>query len=439
MTISFSGLATGIDTNALVDQLVNLELLPARQLETRKSNAGRRMSIVSDFITNLQALKTAGTSLDTASEVRAVKASSSDEARVKVTSSGAARQSDLALRVSTLARAQTSASTLFQSEGVPGAGMLGIKLGSGETVVVEFTSLDSLADVAQRINDTVVGVRAEVLDTGAGFQMSISSEETGTASALTFTEAGNALGFTAPTSLKVAAQDASFTLNGIAMTRSSNTVGDAITGLTFELVGTHAVADADTRVTVSRDPEGAETKVKTLVDAFNALADGVNGQLAYNGVPRGGETLFGDSTVRAMQRGLTQLAGASYAHGAGTVSLGQLGIQLGRDGKLTINSAALAAAVAKDPEAIEDLIAGPAGLATAIGSMVDQYTRTGDGFLSAKKSSLTREMSMYDDQIERIETRASRIADQLHAQFTALEGLMSNLQSQQAALAQLFR
>jgi flagellar hook-associated protein 2 len=440
MTISFSGLATGIDTNALVEQLVALERAPAVKLADRKSDANRRMSIVSDLISKLTAFKTARKGMDTASEVNAVTASSSDEGRVKVTGSGAAQPGQLALRVGTLARGQTSVSSMFESADqlVPGAGILGIKVGDGEEVQVEFTSLDTLSSLAQRISEQVEGVNAQVISTSGGVQLAINSSDTGTDGAFTFSEAGTSLGFLADGSLKMTAQDATFTLNGIAMTRSSNTVSDAITGLTFELRGTHAISDPDTQISVARDPAGTETKMKSLVDAFNAVADVINTQTAFSGVTRGEDTLFGDSSVRSLQRGLASLASAQYPHGEGTINLSQIGIELDRSGRLTLDSAAFAQALADDPKAIENLLTGPDGLGTAIDALTDQYTRAGDGILSAKKTSISTEMGRFDDQIERIETRASKVGDQLHAQFTKLESLISSLQSQQASLAAMF-
>jgi flagellar hook-associated protein 2 len=443
MPITFSGLASGIDTESLIDQLVNVEKQGARALEARKSNAGRRKAIVADLISKMQAFKTATTAMNTPEEVRAFTATSSDETRVKVTGSGAAQPAQLAIRVSSLARAQTSVSSLFPSTDgtipmVPGAGQLGIQVGDGEPVVVEFTSLDTLDVVARSINEKVDGAHAEVINTGSGFQLAISSDEGGAANALTFTEGGSSLGFLAAGSVKVTAQDAAFTLNGIPITRTTNTVSDAISGLTFELRSVHAVTDPDTNISVATDPAGVEAKVKSLVDAFNGLADMVSGQLTYNGVARGQDSLFGDSTVRALQRSLSDLASRSYPHGEGEVSLGQLGISLGRDGRLSIDSARLAKAMSEDPKALEHLIAGDAGIAVAVNDLVTQYTRAGDGFLSAKTGSLTREMSDFDLQIERIETRASRVGDQLRAQFKTLESLMSKFQSQQAALASMF-
>jgi flagellar hook-associated protein 2 len=442
MAISFSGLATGIDTDSLIEQLVGVEKHGARVLETRKSNAGRRKAIIADLVTRLQALKTVGAAMNTPEEVRAFTATSNDETRVKVTGSGAAQPAQLSLRVSSLARAQTSVSSLLQSTDgatplVPGAGQLGIRVGSGEEVVVEFTSLDTLDDVARKVNESVTGARAQVINTGSGFQIAVNSES-GAANAMTFSEGGTSLGFLAPESLKTAAADAAFTLNGIPITRSTNTVGDAITGLTFELRSVHAATDPDTAVTVASDPAGVETKVKSLVDAFNGLADLVNAQTSYNGVARGQDSLFGDSTVRALQRSLSNLATRSYPHGEGEVSLGQLGISLGRDGRLSIDSTKLAKAISEDPKALESLIAGAGGIAVGVTDLANQYTRTGDGFLSAKSSSLTREMSDFDLQIERIETRAARVGEQLRAQFKTLEALMSNFQSQQATLTAIF-
>jgi flagellar hook-associated protein 2 len=444
MPISFSGLASGIDTESLIEQLVNVEKQGARALEARKSNASRRKAIVADLISKMQSLKTATTAMNTPEEVRAFTATSSDETRVKVSGSGAAQPAQLAIRVSSLARAQTNVSSLFPSTDgtipmVPGAGQLGIQVGDGEPVVVEFTSLDTLDVVARSINEKVDGAHAEVINTGSGFQLAISSDEGGAANALTFTEGGSSLGFLAAGSVKVTAQDAAFTLNGIPITRTTNTVSDAISGLTFELRSVHAVTDPDTNISVATDPAGVEAKVKSLVDAFNGLADMVSGQLTYNGVARGQDSLFGDSTVRALQRSLSDLASRSYPHGEGEVSLGQLGISLGRDGRLSIDSAKLAKAMSEDPKALEQLIAGDAGIAVAVNDLVTQYTRAGDGFLSAKTGSLTRAMSDFDLQIERIETRASRVGDQLRTQFKTLESLMSKFQSQQAALASMFR
>lgn len=440
MSINFSGLATGIDTASLVDQLVALEKIPANKLADRKSDAGRRQAIVSDLITKLTALRTARTSLDSASEIRSVTASSSDP-KVVVTGSGAAQPGQLAIRVGTLARAQTSVSTTFASATDPigGAGTLGIKLGAADEVPIAFTATDTLTTIAQRINQEMDGVRADVIDNGSGtFQLAVSSEETGTANAITFTEAGQPLGFLAQGSTKVPASDATFTMNGIAMTRGTNTITDAVTGLTLSLTGTHAVADSDAVVSVARDPAAVEGKVKSLVDAFNAVSASVNSQLAYNGVQKGEDTLFGDSTVRSLQRALSGIVNQTYPHGEGTTSLAELGIRLDKSGTLSIDSAKFSAAMAEDPTALESVLTGEEGFGVALDELVTSYTQAGDGFLSAKKASLTKEMSRYDVEIERIETRAARMGDQLTAQFSKLEQLISSMQSQSAALTKVF-
>ncbi len=441
MSINFSGLATGLDTATMVDQLVAIEKIPANRLAERKSDAGRRQAIVSDIITKLTALKTARTQLDSPSEIRSITASSNDPT-VAVTGSGAAQPGQLTIRVGSLARAQTSVSTTFASatDAIGGdGGTLGIKLGAADEVPIVFTGSDTLTTIAKRINDQMDGVRADVIDNGTGtFQLAVTAEETGVANAITFSEAGQALGFLAEGSTKVAAADATFTMNGIAMTRGTNTVSDAVAGLTLSLTGTHAVTDEGAVVSVARDPAAVETKVKSLVDAFNAVASHVSSQLAYSGVPKGGNTLFGDSTVRALQRDLSGIVNQSYPHGEGTTSLAELGIRLDRNGVLSIDSARFSAAMAKDPTALESVLTGAEGFGAAVDQLVKSYTQAGDGFLSAKKASLAKEMSRYDVEIERIETRASRMGDQLTAQFSKLEQLISSMQSQSAALTKVF-
>src|SRR5262245_5374284 len=138
MTISFGGLATGLDTNKLIDQLVALERIPAERLAARQADANDRKSIVTDLVSKLTALRSARRSVDTPSELHAVTATSSDEARVQVTSSGAAQPAQLALRVDALASGQTNVSNMFQSvdQVIPGAGSIGIKLGDADEVVV---------------------------------------------------------------------------------------------------------------------------------------------------------------------------------------------------------------------------------------------------------------------------------------------------------------
>jgi flagellar hook-associated protein 2 len=440
VTITFSGLATGIDTDSLISQLVAVERVPADQLTTRKTNANRRMSAVSDLIAKLTALRGARKAVDTASELNAVTAASTDPARVAVTASGAAQEGQLSLRVHTLARAETRASTTFGSGAdlVPGAGLLSIQVGSGEQVVVDFTTQDTIADVARRINERVDGVRAALVDNGSGVRLTLTSERSGTAHALTIDEAGTSLGLLASGSRVAEAQDATFSLNGVEMVRSSNTVADAVTGVTLQLRGTHAEGDPDTSVTIASDPAGIQSRVQSVVDAFNAAADAVGAHLRYDGVKKGEDTLFGDSTVRGLQRALSELATGGYAHGTGTISLGRLGVRLGRDGRLSVDADALGKALADDPSALEDLLLGEGGLGAAIDDVVARYTRAGDGLLTAKKQALSSEMSRYDDQIEKIEARATRIGDHLRAQFTALESLMSDLKSQQASLTAYF-
>lgn len=135
-----------------------------------------------------------------------------------------------------------------------------------------------------------------------------------------------------------AGADASFTLDGVAVTRSSNTINDLITGVTLNLKG----ADPATTLTVkvNRDYEGLEEQITEFVTAYNELMDAINEQLTYDTATQSpGGPLFGDSTLRALRSSLlktivNQVPGLDENFS----TLGLVGINLGSDGKLTIDS-----------------------------------------------------------------------------------------------------
>jgi len=132
--------------------------------------------------------------------------------------------------------------------------------------------------------------------------------------------------------------DASFTLDGVGVTRSSNTIDDLITGVTLNLKG----ADPETTLTVkvNRDYEGLEEQITEFVTAYNELMDTINEQLTYDTATQSpGGPLFGDSTLRALRSSLlktivNQVPGLDEDFS----TLGLVGINLGSDGKLTIDS-----------------------------------------------------------------------------------------------------
>ncbi len=430
MSINFNGLVSGLDTASMIDQLVAAEKSSATVLRQRVTDVNRQGTIIDDLTTRLLSVRDKARALDQASELRTAKATSSDDSHASVVVSGSAAAATHSLRVDTLARAQVTTSRTFASNGAGAAGTGSVDITtSAGTKSVSWTATDTLQDIADRINAADAASTASVVYDGTNYRLVATARQPGVANAPTYTDGGAGLGWSAPANVTIAASDARFTLDGIAMTRSTNLVADAASGMTLTLKRAHAVGETDTIVDVSSDGDAVKTKVKDVVDAFNTAANLVTSQLSYSGVTKGAGTLFGDSTLRQLQLAMNKAA--TDSHGGKT--LAGLGITFDRTGRLSIDDAKLTAAIAADPRAAERLFVD-GGLGTKLGDLADQYARSGDGILAAKGKALDSQAASYQKQIDRIEDAATKVGERLRDQFTKLEKALSTMQQQSARL-----
>ena len=442
MPINFSGLASGLDTGSIIDSLVSIERSRANIFNTQKRQVEQRVSTVGKLSALLKDLDTKLGEFSQANEIRKTAVSSSNEKRISLTSNGSATAGTFAMRVNNLAQAQTSQSNTYATAdaGVMGTGTLDLTVGTDAVVNIAYDASDSLSDIAEKITNSDARATASVLFDGTDYRIMVTSDETGTENAISFAETGDGLGFTLPAAELLAAEDAEFTMNGIPITRSTNSIDDVVTGVTLNLVAEAQVGEADTIVTVSQDSTATTEKIQEFVDSYNKVLDLVNSELTYSGVDKDAGSLFGDSTVRSLQRTLGGLISTGFANGSETTSLGALGIELDNQGKLSIDSTKLNNTLSTDPRAIDNVFAGSGGndgISKVLQDLVETYTQSGTGLLTTKTESLNGRIKVFDEQIERVESRASSVADQLNKQFATLEQTMSRLNSQQQYLSAL--
>lgn len=434
MPITFSGLASGLDSASMVEQLVAAEKSRATAIGTRVNQLNRQGTIVDDLAAKLRTFGDRARGLDVASEIRAVKADRSDTAHAGIAVSAAATDSSHTLRVATTARGQTVTSRTFATDvaGTLGDGSVTIDSAAGDPVTVAWTAADSLSVIAQRINDAGAAATASVLFDGTNYRLIASARATGTAAAPTFTDAGDGLAWSQPANVTLAARDAVFDLDGVTITRGSNLVADALPGVTLTLTAAHAAADADTILTVATDRDAVRDKVKGLLDGFNAIDIALDIQLGYTGTTKGADTLFGDATLRRLQGALGRLATDEHAG----KTLAGLGIQIDTGGRLTLDQTKFDAALARDPTAVEALFIG-GGLATKMADLTTDYTRSGDGILISKGNSIDARVKVFQHDIERIENAANELGERLTRQFTALEQAISAMKTQSSQLVSI--
>ena len=200
------------------------------------------------------------------------------------------------------------------------------------------SSDDTLATLASTINSASIGVTASVITDSSGSRLSLVSGTSGAAGQVTVTSSLSGASAGAITfQVGQTGQDASLTVDGVAVTSSSNTVTDAISGVTMQLLG--ASAGTQVQVEITNDNTDIATDVNSFVTAYNAVITDINTQEG-NDSSGNAEPLYGNSTLAMIQ---SQLTGSLFAGAAsGSISnITQLGISMNDDGTLTLDSSTL--------------------------------------------------------------------------------------------------
>lgn len=429
--IQLSGLASGMDTDAVVNQLLSLERVPRTRMELRQVAVQARHDALRDIAAQLGKLKDAATALRSAGtwgDVQSIE--SSDAAKVAVRATAGAAPGSHQVEVTSLAAADQRHYT-FTSQAEASQITVG-----GRTI--DLAAGATLADAVAAINaDPETGVMA--VDVGG--KLVLSSRTTGaTSSALAV---GGAL--VEDPSKRRAGADAVFTVDGQARTSATNVVADVIPGLELTLKAPTAGAATITVGAPAPDQEAVKSRVKAFVEAYNGTIDVLRAKLTEKVVPNATNStdakrgvLFGDTNLRGVLSSLRDVAGA----------LGELGISTGAAtgaatsadalaGKLVIDEAKLNERLAADPAAVRTILGGTNGVegfAQRVEAVLNPQTQAG-GVLEGRRTSATSELSAIKDALARFDDRLARKEETLRARFAALELALARSQSQQQDFA----
>lgn len=435
---SFSGLATGIDTAQLISQLVRLERRPIVELQRKKSDIKSIVSRLSSIKTKVETLKAKAEALDTRDEFLRSKATSSDETKFTVTAAGGATLGKFDITITNIATAErrygTSTFSAKNDAALITEGTLTINT---KSVVVDAT--DTLETVVSKINGAGASVTAGLLFDGTNYRLQVSGNNTGSANALVITDSGTNLGIQPGNVIQTAA-NASFNIDTFPMTSASNTVTEAIPGVTLELLAATATTGT---ITVSRDPDETKTKIRAFIDAYNDVMKAINGEFVAPvdpDQPRLGDSLSGDATLRHIQSALrstiaNSITGLSSPYNV----LVNVGVKSDSKGILSLDDTAFDAAFGADPEKvskifIDDTVGATIGVMELIADKAEDYARSGTGALSAKILGLNNQSDDMDERIDVLEAQVDKFEERTRAEFAALETLVSNLQAQGAQM-----
>ncbi len=299
--------------------------------------------------------------------------------------------------------------------------------------------------VVAAINAKNAGVKAELVNTGSALNpyKILFTGATGASQNFSLISTPADLTFQDVTP----ASDAVFSINGINMTRNTNTVTDAIAGVTLSL---RAPTSGTATLDMSRDTAGLTTKMTDLVTAYNDANDLLN-QVSdpKSTLDTYGATLVGDSTVRLVRQQLRSLfQGASSTPGSSVSAFWQLGLSVDEKGKMSLDSAKLDTSLSNHFSDVVKSLTGnydnlsafskaPAGL---MGDAVRKLSNLLDpkGTLMTQSESASSQNSKYQKDLTDLQTRMDSLLARYTKQFAAMDSLVGQVNSQKTSLKSTF-
>jgi flagellar hook-associated protein 2 len=448
-TVQFSGLASGIDSGALIDAVIE-----SRQI--RNDIRKRQIAELQSETESLVEFKTKLTTLnDLLDKFRTAngggvskKATSSDNSVATAVSASTANNASYSLTVTSIANNATgsfdntysSKSDALSTE----SGKVTITVGTGanevvieQDIVANTTTLDAFVASFNAKSQTAGKVFASAVNVGSEgspqYKLMFTTLESGTAK-------GNLSIASDTTDMPAAtvsqAENAEFSIAGIGtITRSSNTISDVIGGVSFNLNST-----GTTTIGISNDPDKSFSEVQEFVDAYNDIVKYINENNKVERVESGNNVrnVFGTLARTRVDRDFislfrNQMSSATSTAGQEVKSLAQMGIVTNRDGTLTLREDEFKSAVQKDIVGATGTLNNFADKVAGIGGSIYQYTKF-NGMIDIAMQSNNNQIESISRAIAQLDRQTDKIRQGLTLRFANLESTTGRLQSQQQAL-----
>lgn len=438
-SITIGGLASGLDTNAIVDGLLSIERIPLTQLQARGTTLASARDTVNTIAARFGTLKSAAQALSSPTQFVALKATSSDAAIV-ATATGAAQAGALDVTVKSLAHAQRSYSSALTSGTDPlgMSGTISMQIGTGAPVDVSVAATDSITDVAAKITASGARVSASVVFDGTSYRLQTRGLDSGASNAMTFTETGVSLGLSNLANTAQAATDAWVVVDGIDIKRATNQVSGVVPGLTLTLT---KVTAAPVTVQVDADPDALAKKVQSLVSAYNDVVGASQSAAGFGPLKAQNAELAGDSSIRTSLDKLSRsLAGNIPGTSGKYTTLASIGLATTKDGRLQLDNAKLSEALVAAPSAVAALFVndpptGRVGAMKGLMATIDQVATNGSSILRARSDSLGRLSTRIEGDQDRIQRHLVEYEARLRKQFGDMEVTVARFKSALGAVS----
>ncbi len=427
--LSTPGIGSGLDIGSIINQLMAIERRPLVELGTDQVGLEAQLSGFGKLKSTVSQFKSAMGELADTDTYKAFKATSSDSDVISASADATAAKGNYAIEVLRVAENhRQAAATVFADTGTTTIGLPGETM----TITVGSTAFDveigdkTLEQVRDSINSASnnSGVTASILQDDNGFHLTLSADATGSANFVTLAYSGadpfsmQNLNLDRDGSLvfDAADLDAVITLeNTFTVTRSSNTIGDAIAGVTLNLESAGTV-----NLTVARDNDKIRGSVQQFISTYNEVIS-VLGELRRSVLADERSSLL---SIEAQFRGVlnTKSSGSDQF-----TFLFELGVSTGLDGKLSLNATTFNSALNSDPEGIAAIFANSTdGLATRFEALAESFISAG-GLFDNREQSLNSQIRRVENARTSLEFRLVQKEQALVQQYSALDALLANL------------
>jgi flagellar hook-associated protein 2 len=442
-----STVGANLNVSALVTQLVAADrAAPQAQITSETNSTNAEVSALGSLMGALGTFQTALQKVADPTAFNANKTTSSNSAVVTATVDSTAGTGSYGVQVVALAQAHqlTSGAFVAGSNSPVGIGTLTIAQGSSSFNVTIDSANSTLSGIAAAINSASgnTGVQATILTEQGGAHLVLTASQTGAASAISVTTADSGLAqlnYNATTRNLTElqpAQDSHIKIANFDHYSATNSVSDAVTGVTFNLQS--ALPGTTVTVAVTPDTSGTANLVSSFVSAYNQLQSVLSGLDSYDPTSKTAGALLGDATLANIESQLRVDLSNTVSTASGTYnSLASLGVTKQADGSLTLDMTKLNAAMAASPDAVAQIFASGNGIATRLNNHIVTQLQS-SGPLSSRNQQLQSTLSDIKTQTSNLDARMAAVQATYTAQFTALETMLAQMQTTSSYLTQQF-
>lgn len=476
MALTSAGIGSGLKVDELVSQLMSVERAPVTLIDKKEASYQAKLSSYGTLKSAFAALQTASKALSTPDKLTPSKATVADSTVMSASATSAAVAGAYNVEVVNLAASQklmmdaAGGGGYATTSSVVGEGVLTFNFGTymdsppateptftvnpakttAKTVTIG-PGNNTLAGVRDAINAANIGVSATIINDGStnGFRLSLTSTDSGARNAMQISVAGatGELGQMAydPSTAgaskltqNVVATDAVIKVDNVTIVKQSNTISDAIQGVTLNLSKTMDPGTT-TKINVTRDSSNVKTAVEAFVKAYNDASAAIKTATGFDPSTGKGAVLTGDSTVRSLQMQLRTALSAPIAGAPkGSAILADAGIKFNKDGVLEVDATKLDAAIADPTKDLSKLFSsgtGTKGYAWQMDVLLGKILSP-VGPLADRTSSVNDSIKRLGTQRDAINSRLVAVEQRYRAQFTSLDTLIASMTTTSSYLAQ---